>query len=243
MAESSTHARGGEYAAPASRARRRLEQGALLVYVLCASVLLFALAFSAHTTPFFPFDLTLERDIQAVHAGWFDLLMRAVGQPGYPPQVYLVVAAIVVLLFAFGLRWEAAAEAFAIVGIGAVGLVIKILVNRPRPSPSLVYVANPGLDAGKFSFPAGHVESFVAIFGFLVFLLLVLGKPGIVRTLAIAFFLGLVVLIGPSRMYVGEHWFSDVVGGYLFGSAWLALTIYVYRWGKGRFLKDRAAEH
>ncbi len=235
MAESTTQARTGT----AERARSRVQQGALLAYFICASVLLLALAFSAHTTRFFPFDLTYERAVQTIHAGWFDMLMRAVGAPGYPPQVYVVVVAIVALLWILGWRWEAVAETFAIVGIGAVGLLIKVLVNRPRPLPSLVYVANPGLDGGKFSFPAGHVESFVAIFGFLIFLLLARGMPGVVRTLAILFFLGLIVLIGPSRMYVGEHWFSDVLGGYLFGSAWLALTIYFYRWGQGRFIKDK----
>jgi membrane-associated phospholipid phosphatase len=45
----------------------------------------------------------------------------------------------------------------------------------------------------------------------------------------------LIALMGPSRIYLGQHWFSDVMGAYLFGSLWLALTIRFYRWGKRRY--------
>ncbi len=205
------------------------------VLVLLATVLLLALAFTVHTMPVDPIDLTITRDVQAFHPGWFDLLMRAVGEPGYPPQVYAVVAWIFFVLYAFGLKWEAMAHAFATIGIGIVGLAIKYPVDRARPSPNLVYVANPALDGGKFSFPAGHVESFVAIFGFLIFLLIVLGRPSWLRTLEIAFFAFLIALIGISRLYTGEHWLSDVIGGYLSGSVWLIATIRFYQWGKDRF--------
>jgi undecaprenyl-diphosphatase len=43
------------------------------------------------------------------------------------------------------------------------------------------------------------------------------------------------VMMGLSRIYQGQHWFSDVMGAYLLGSLWLALTIWIYRWGKPRF--------
>ncbi len=49
----------------------------------------------------------------------------------------------------------------------------------------------------------------------------------------------LIALIGLARVYSGEHWFSDVVGGYLFGSIWLVLTIRFYDWGKSRFLVNQ----
>ncbi len=49
----------------------------------------------------------------------------------------------------------------------------------------------------------------------------------------------MIVLIGPSRMFLGEHWASDVLGGYLLGSLTLSLTIFFYRWGKERFLVEQ----
>jgi undecaprenyl-diphosphatase len=49
----------------------------------------------------------------------------------------------------------------------------------------------------------------------------------------------LIALVGISRVYLGEHWPSDVFGAYLLGSLWLTLTVYVYRWGKPRFFKNQ----
>jgi len=45
----------------------------------------------------------------------------------------------------------------------------------------------------------------------------------------------LVGLIGISRIDVGDHWASDVIGAYLFGSLCLVACVYIYRWGKTRF--------
>ncbi len=214
---------------------------AVLIYAVLATAVLLALAFTVHVTPFNPIDLTLTREVQSFHPVWFDLLMRAVGEPGYPPQVYVVVAWIFIVLFAVGLKWEAIAHAFATIGIGVVGLAIKYPVDRLRPTPNLVHVVTPGLDGGKFSFPAGHVESYVAIFGFLIFLLVVLGRPSWLRAFEIIFLGVLIALIGLSRVYVGEHWPSDALGGYLLGSDWLIATIYFYNWGKSRFFKNEPA--
>jgi undecaprenyl-diphosphatase len=44
-----------------------------------------------------------------------------------------------------------------------------------------------------------------------------------------------IALIGMSRIYLGEHWFSDVVGAYLLGSIALVIMIFFYRWGKTRY--------
>ena len=46
---------------------------------------------------------------------------------------------------------------------------------------------------------------------------------------------GLVVLIGASRIYLGQHWASDVLGAYLLGSLTLVAYIQIYLWGKTRF--------
>lgn len=208
------------------------------LYFVLALIALIALSVFVHSNPIPPFDLAASHLVQSVHAGWFDIMMRIVGEPGYPPQVYVLVFWIIIVLYLTGLKWEAVAELFATVGIGAVGLLIKTLVNRPRPTADLVNVITV-LDQGKLSFPAGHVESFMAIIGFLWFLSFVLCKNSWVRAISFLVFGEMLALIGISRVYTGEHWMTDAVGGYLFGSLWLIVTIYFYEWGKGRFFVQK----
>jgi undecaprenyl-diphosphatase len=87
----------------------------------------------------------------------------------------------------------------------------------------------------SYSFPSGHVMFYLGFFGFIWFLAFSLMKPSMKRGFLLVFFGGLAILIGASRIYVGEHWASDVVGAYLLGTLTLAVIIQFYRWGKTRF--------
>jgi undecaprenyl-diphosphatase len=111
-------------------------------------------------------------------------------------------------------------------------VLVKDLVQRPRPTPNLV---NVFATLKSYSFPSGHVMFYLGFFGFIWFLAFSLLKPSLKRILLLAFFGILVVLIGVSRIYLGEHWASDVLGSYLLGSLTLVAIIQFYLWGKTRF--------
>jgi len=137
-----------------------------------------------------------------------------------------------VLLFVLGLRWEAVTALFAALGATGLGSLIKLVVHRPRPGTDLVHVVQQLNDS---SFPSGHVLLYAAFFGFLIFLAYTLLKHSVARLDTLLILVSLVGLIGLSRVYLGDHWASDVTGAYLLGSLWLSLSIIVYRWGKTRF--------
>jgi membrane-associated phospholipid phosphatase len=219
---------------PTRRRRARLFQA----YVIAATIALAALSVSAASVNYFPLDLPVARGIQSVDAPWFAALMTAVSAPGFAPQSYIVVAIAAAALSWTGLRWEAVTVVFAGLGSGALATGVKLLVHRPRPSADLVRVIS---ELTTFSFPSGHVVFYTAFFGLLLFLAFTLLKPSLRRTATIGTFGALVVLVGPSRIYLGHHWPSDVVGAYLFGSLWLALTVYFYRWGKSRVFAEAPA--
>lgn len=214
---------------------------AVLILLICASIAFAVLAFAAHNAPYFSFDLEIARRVQGIDTAWFDALMKLVGWPGYPPQVYVVVVLLFLLIWFLVSKWAAVTLAVATFGIGALGLLFKILVNRPRPDPALIHVMNPNLDGGKYSFTAGHVESYIVIFGFIFFLAYISQNHSWMRSLVMIICAVLIVLIGPSRIYSGEHWASDIIGGYLLGIIGLVLTIWFYQWGVARhFLESRA---
>ncbi len=224
----------------ADRAPARTQRRGSLVLILGAVITFGALAVLAHSTPYFPFDLAVTRAVQSIHAGWFDALMRAVNFTGYPPQVFVEIALALVIFWFIGWRWQAIALLAGNLTIGAVGSAVKMLVARPRPLPDLVYVANPALDGGMLSFPAGHVQGAVIGLGFLIYLLLHLSRRTAWQNALLVVAAALILLNGISRVYAGEHWFSDVVGGYLLGSIVLWLTIQLYEWGKPKFFRNEA---
>lgn len=103
---------------------------------------------------------------------------------------------------------------------------IKRLINRPRPKPLLVRMARQS--SGK-SFPSGHVASSINFWGWL-FVVAVARKEmnrGI-RTALVSISLPIIALIGPSRIYLGDHWTTDVLGGYLFGGGWFGFSLNLY---------------
>lgn len=215
-------------AKPTRRFRAWIFQG----YVVTAAIAFGILFVLARASSYFPLDLRITLGVQTVNAVWFYGLMWGVSVLGYSPQSFLLAGAIVLMLLIIGLRWEAVTASLAALGVSGLGALVKIIVHRPRPSPDLVHVVQR-LEA--YGFPSGHVLFYTAFFGFLLFLCYTLLKVSFARTSMLVILVGLVGLVGVSRIYLGAHWASDVLGAYLLGSLWLAITVYVYRWGKTRF--------
>jgi membrane-associated phospholipid phosphatase len=112
-----------------------------------------------------------------------------------------------------------------------VGDALKPLVARARPSAELVRVYD--LSEG-YSFPSTTALLSVVLLGMICYLA---GRerpwrPFVVVVLCI--WLLLVLASGISRIYVGEHWATDVLGGWLFGGAWLLILIAIHRWWTSR---------
>jgi membrane-associated phospholipid phosphatase len=215
-----------------SKPTRRWRARAFQAYLVVATAAFGVLVVLASRFNYFPIDLSITSGVQTINAAWFSNLMWAVSFVGYAPQSFVLVGAVVVLLFLIGLRWEAIPALMAAAGATGLGSLIKLVVHRPRPGADLVHVVQQLNDP---SFPSGHVLLYTAFFGFLIFLAYTLLKPSVGRTLLVVILGSLVALVGLSRIYLGDHWASDVTGAYLLGSLWLALCISIYGWGKTRF--------
>jgi undecaprenyl-diphosphatase len=108
---------------------------------------------------------------------------------------------------------------------GAVIYVIKIAVNRPRPTADLVTI----IEYAQFqSFPSGHVTFYLVFFGFLTYLMYRLSWVwNWLRWSVSLISLALIFSVPLSRMYLGAHWFTDVLAGFFVG---LLCLIGLARW-------------
>lgn len=214
--------------APVRYYRALLFQGVLILVAIAFALL----TFLVKTMPSFAIDLQITKAIQSITFPFFGALMTIVSWAGFSPQVVIISALIILLIYSLGLQWEAVMALVAAVFSTAINLLVKDLVQRPRPGASVVNV----IDTLKsYSFPSGHVMYYLGFLGFIGFLVFSLLKPSIKRSLMLVLIGIPVVLIGISRIYLGEHWASDVLGSYLLGSLTLVATIQFYRWGKTRF--------
>jgi len=149
---------------------------------------------------------------------WATALMKSVTWLG-SNVLMIPLVAIVGSYFLFRDRdWRPAASmAAALVGANVIYRVVKSWVGRPRPPGSLHLIGVSG-----FSFPSGHATVAVACWG-LAALLLGAGRPIRVKLALWTAAVVIVGLVGLSRVYLGAHWWTDVVAGFALGGLWLCL--------------------
>ncbi|MPZ91408.1 MAG: phosphatase PAP2 family protein [Actinobacteria bacterium] len=130
--------------------------------------------------------------------------------------LFMMTAAIVVHYVKTRESRQPAFLAFCLVGALGLAPVIKLIVQRARPEIS------PVMDVGGYAFPSGHATTSMIVFGALAYVLTRRlswrADVWIWAGAGIASF-----LIGFSRLYLGVHWPTDVVGGWALGLLWLAL--------------------
>lgn len=144
-----------------------------------------------------------------------DAVMLAITELGDTSVVVAMTSAVFLWLI-WRRAWRTAAFWLAaIAGASALNTAIKVTLHRARPG-ELFYT---GWSA--FSFPSGHSTVNLVLYGFLAFLICRELRPAWRPAIAFAA-ISFALLIAFSRVYLGAHWFSDVVGGLAFGTAWLA---------------------
>jgi membrane-associated phospholipid phosphatase len=213
-----------------SRARRR-KTIILLVCLAALTGLFVLLALFVRGSAYTPIDLKITRFIQALDTPAGTGVMVALSWPGYAPQSIIAALAAILLLYRLGLHWESAALVFSLVFEEILNFCIKIAIHRPRPAASLVHVF---ISLKSYSFPSGHVMFYTCFFGFLWYLAFMLLHPSRLRALLLSALGIMIAAIGLSRIWLGEHWATDVLGAYIAGFATLICSIQFYRMGKIR---------
>jgi membrane-associated phospholipid phosphatase len=176
---------------------------------------------AAASQPYLPFDVPVERFIQSINWGPLVPVFRFFDEIEGTRQQLVGLAGIVLVA---AVNWRAAP--LMIVGAlsGAIYSITAMVIQRPRPSGELVNVIR---HTGSSSYPSGHVAFFSWFLILLIVCLAVWRLPGpVVAALwLIAALVLVIVCIG--RIYLGEHWPSDVAGGLALGLGWTSLALSV----------------
>lgn len=126
-------------------------------------------------------------------------------------------AAVAILFYKLD-RAYLAGLAVTLIGAAGSGYAMKTLVARPRPGGLL-----PSTVETSYSFPSGHAIAALALYGFLAYILCRL-YPTHAKKIIVAAAL-IILFVGASRLYLGVHFPSDIVAGYLLGGLWLLFGI------------------
>lgn len=110
--------------------------------------------------------------------------------------------------------------AIAIIGVGLINEFLKNTFQRVRPQ-----LPNPWITATGWSFPSGHAMGSLVVYGMLAYSIGSLVTNRTLRVCLVFVTISLVIAIGFSRIYLGVHYFSDVIAGYLAATFWSALCI------------------
>jgi membrane-associated phospholipid phosphatase len=160
-----------------------------------------------------------------------DNLLGVLTAPGLSWFRFAVFLPVLVLLFLRRAWWTAAWVVTAVALVGPLNTLLKEYFGRVRPD-----FAHGGARLDSLSYPSGHSSGIAT----LVTVALVLAWPMMAaraRHWALAVGVAVVVLVGLTRMWLGVHFLSDVVGGWAFGLGWTLLTALLF----GAFAEGRAS--
>ena len=130
------------------------------------------------------------------------------------------------LLFFLTYRRREAWFTLAVIIPDLFNMFVKLLIHRPRPT---VEDARILLKFSQTGFPSGHVVHYVVFFGFLLTVMIVDKSISTVWRYFIGILSAFLILtVSISRIYLGAHWATDVIGGYLFGFAYLGVILIYY---------------
>ena len=187
-----------------------------------------AIALLVHFLVPLSFNIASTLAVQSISFPGLQEFMRLISGFGNAPKVVLIT---VIALMACNKRREALFLTLSGLGGWFIAMQLKQLFASQRPTADLVNVFHQWPTG---SFPSGHLVFYVCYFGFLYFVAREkLPAKSIFRRLIMVTLALLIALVGLSRLYLGEHWLSDLPGSYLLGAFWLFVSLKLYRFWTG----------
>ena len=173
------------------------------------------------------FDLAVRDRVHQFASPAMTRAMTAISLLGYNILIVALVVAIAAFLF---VGWRRAAGWLAVTMAGALALDLALKFAFRRPRPQVFF----GVAPHSYSFPSGHALCSFCFYGVLAGLIAARTRWPALRVAVGVIAAMLVAAIGLSRIYLGMHYPSDVVAGYLAAAMWVSGLLVLDRWRKVR---------
>ena len=173
-----------------------------------------------HHDPLTQFDLTLANSLHQHATAGLVRVARVVTLLGSPVFIAVWGLLVAIVLLRQRRRTLLLGWVAALVGGGLLDQALKLVFRRPRPVWDV-----PALAAHGWSFPSGHAMGSLVAYGMLAYILVLTLHSKAARRAVIIGAIVLVLLIGFTRLFLGVHYFSDVIAGYAAGTVWLAVCV------------------
>src|SRR5215472_3678256 len=202
--------------------------GSLLLISLVAAVIALALfgwlADEVMRGATLRLDLAIRSAVHGLSSRQLTAVMLIITSMG--STIFLLAATGLALVAFLSFGWQRAAIwlVIAMAGAGVLTATMKHSFHRPRPAPFFGYTL-----PGSESFPSGHALASLCFYGVVAALCSARVRTRSLRWSIWIAAAALVAAIGFSRIYLGVHYFSDVLGGYLAATVWLAALIFTDR--------------
>lgn len=196
-------------------------------YFSLASTLALIFVFLGYVVKFYPtwlfFDAPLQNFIRGDLPNEVTTFFKWITQFANPVPISILTGAVLLLLLS---QKEKIAALWLFLNMilagGVLNYLMKLVYSRQRPSLEHLVTEN------SFSFPSGHAMSSMLFFGTIIFLLFQMKNKNL-RYLLQGLGVLCLILIGLSRIYLGVHYVSDILGGWLLGATWLLATYPYYQ--------------
>ncbi|MBA3870043.1 MAG: phosphatase PAP2 family protein [Anaerolineae bacterium] len=197
-----------------------------------------AIAVQSHNPQLLQIDTQIANDLHTIALHSLPIIVGLAIFGYYAGQEIIVgIGVVLVLYFIYKRYWtEMWMVLIAWGGEAAIWLLVSNYFNRPRPVfPQVIWhqMTAPG-------FPSGHVFGTVLCYGFLAYVIVPKMSTRFWKGIVIAVALLIILYIGWARLFIGDHYPSDVLAGYGLGTAWGAFVYTTVEWISRRRKQHKA---
>lgn len=162
-------------------------------------------------------------------------LVRVVTDFGDVIAYVIIIPIIALLQYRKNKNWQHSIESMIIlISCFLLNLALKFYFGRARPDASLHLVE---LSDQSLSYPSGHTMTATAFYGFIIYLALHYFRTAWMKIISIVILSLTILSIGASRIYLGAHYPTDVLAGFLVGTVWVLICVSLLRYFQFRKLR------